>query len=334
MIAKVLQGRIPVLIILLAFLSGLLALNLTPREEEPQIVVPMADVFISAPGLSAKQVERQITTALEKLLAQIDGVEHVYSISSNGSAVVTVRFYVGEDREGSLVKIYNKIYSNTDKIPAAVSSWVVKPVEVDDVPIMLIALWSSEPERYGDHELRRLAEELTEKLQFINNTNKIEITGGRPRQIRVELDPEALAARRTAPLDVVWALDLSNKRLPTNTIQQQDYDIVIEAGDFISNAQELKRLVINVVNGVPVYLDEVATIIDGPAEPDNYTWIGFGPADKAFDQYPGYAPAVIISVAKQKGSNAVWVARDVSVGVGIIYQPYSMITLATSSHGN
>jgi multidrug efflux pump subunit AcrB len=311
MIAKVLEGRIPVLIILIALISGLLSLYLTPREEEPQIVVPMADVFISAPGLTANQVERQITTALEKLLAQIDGVEHVYSISRNGSAVVTVRFYVGEDREGSLVKIYNKIYSNTDKIPAAVSSWVVKPIEVDDVPIMLIALWSPAPERYGDHELRRLAEELSEKLKVIKNTNKIEITGGRPRQIRVELDPEAMAARRTAPLDVVWALGLSNERLPANTIQQQDYDIVIEAGDFIRNAQELKRLVVNVVDGVPVYLDEVATVIDGPAEPDSYTWIGFGPADKAFNQHTDYAPAVVISVAKQKGSNAVWVARDV-----------------------
>jgi multidrug efflux pump subunit AcrB len=311
MIGKVLQGRIPVLIILIALISGLLSLQLTPREEEPQIVVPMADVFISAPGLSAKQVERQISTPLEKLLAQIDGVEHVYSISNNDSAVVTVRFYVGEDREDSLVKIYNKIYSNIDMVPAAVSSWVVKPVEVDDVPILLIALWSSEPERYGDHELRRLAEELTEKLQVIKNTNRIEITGGRPRQIRVELNPEALAARRTAPLDISMALELSNDRKTSGAIQQHDDSIIIESGDFIHNVEELKRLVVNVVNGVPIYLDEVATVIDGPAEPDSYTWIGFGSADKDYDKHKDYAPAVIISVAKQHGSNAVKVASDV-----------------------
>ena len=197
MIGKVLDGKIPLFIILVAFISGLISLYLTPREEEPQIVVPMADVYISVPGLTAKQVERQVTTRLEKLLSQIDGVEHVYSISRNDSAVITVRFYVGEDRERSLVKIYNKLYSNTDNVPSAVSSWVVKPVEVDDVPVVLIALWSSEPDRYDDHELRRIAEEMTEKLKVIENTNQVEVSGGRPRQIRVELDPEALAARRT-----------------------------------------------------------------------------------------------------------------------------------------
>lgn len=311
MIGKVLEGQIPVLIIMLALIAGLVSLYITPREEEPQIIVPMADVLISAPGLDARQVERQITTPLEKLLAQIDGVEHVYSISNNGSAVVTVRFYIGEDREDSMVKIYNKIYSNTDKVPEAVSSWVVKPIEVDDVPIVLIALWSSDPERYGDHELRRLAEEMTEKLQVIKNTNKIEITGGRPRQIRVELDPEALAARRTSPLEVSWSLNISNQRTQSGAIQQNDRNLIIEAGDFISNAEELRKLVINVVDGVPVYLDEVADVIDGPSEPENYTWMGFGPADDEFDNYPGYVPTVVISVAKQKGANAVWVARDV-----------------------
>lgn len=310
-LSKVLEGQIPVLLVLVALISGLMSLYYTPREEEPQIVVPMADVFISAPGLTANQIERQVVTPLEKLLAQIDGVEHVYSVSNNDNAVVTVRFYVGEDREDSLVKIYNKIYSNQDKVPAAVSSWVVKPVEVDDVPILLIALWSDNPKRYSDHELRRLSEEFIDKLQVIKNTNRIEITGGRPRQIRVELNPEALAARRTAPLDVAQALQLSNKRQQSGVIQQRDNEIVIESGDFIHNAEDLKRLVINVVDAVPIYLDEVATIIDGPAEADSYTWIGFGLADENYNEDRDYSPAVIISVAKQHGSNAVKVAKDV-----------------------
>ncbi len=310
-IDKVLEGRIPVLLMLLALITGVVALYLTPREEEPQIVVPIADVLINAPGLSAGQVERQITIPLEKLLSQIDGVEHVYSVSSNDQAVITVRFYVGEDRERSLVKIYNKIYSNTDKVPAAVASWVVKPVEVDDVPIVLIALWSSDPDRYSDHELRRVAEELTQRLKGIRNTNEVSLTGGRPRQIRVELDAEALAARRTAPLDVAWALQLSTRRLPAGAVRQSDREIVVEAGDFVRDADALKQLVVNVVDGVPVYLDEVASVIDGPAEPDTYTWIGFGPADPVYGQFPGFVPAVILSVAKQKGTNAVWVARDI-----------------------
>ncbi len=313
MIDKVLQGKIPVVIILITLIAGVVSLQLTPREEEPQIVVPMVDVHISVPGLTAGQIERQVTTRLEKILSQIDGVEHVYSLSRNNSAVITVRFYVGEDREDSLVKVYNKLYSNTDQVPSAVASWVVKPVEVDDVPILLIALWSSEPDRYGNHELRRLAEEMTEKLKVIRNTNAINISGGHPRRIRVELDPEALAARRTAPLDVMQALELSNQRRPAGAIQHLDHEVIIEAGDFIRDAQALQQTVVNVVDGVPVYLGEIATVLDGPEEPGDYTWIGFGPADKNFEHQPDYAPAVVLSVAKQKGANAVRVARDVEV---------------------
>lgn len=308
---KVLDGSFAIFLIVISLILGGISLYLTPREEEPQIVVPMADVLINAPGLGANQVERQVATPLEKLLSQIDGVEHVYSQSRAGSAVVTARFYVGEDRERSLVKVYNKIYSNTDHIPPEVASWVVKPVEVDDVPILMVALWSKSPERYDDHDLRRIAEEFTEKLQAIDNTNRIEITGGRPREIRINLDPEALAARRTSPLDVAWSLGLSNKRLPAGDIQQLDREFVVEAGDFIRNADDLRRLVVNVVDGVPVYMDEIADITDGPAEPDSYTWLGFGPADPAYKTSKGYAPSVNISIAKQKGSNAVWVADDV-----------------------
>jgi multidrug efflux pump subunit AcrB len=298
-------------ILLAALIGGVVALIITPREEEPQIIVPLADVLVSAPGLNAEQVERQIATPLEKLLYQIDGVEYVYSMSKPEKCVVTVRFYVGEDRVASLVKIYNKLYSETDRIPDAVQAWVVKPIEIDDVPIVIAVLWSDHPELTGDHELRRLAEEIEHDLQSIKNTNKVEVTGGRPRQIRVELDPEALAARQTAPLDVAWAIDVSNKLLPAGEVQVLDQDIIVDAGDFIQSADQLRRLVINVVDGVPVYLDDVATVIDGPAEPTSYTWIGFGPASNKLKNYPAVYPSVAISIAKKKGSNAVWVAEEV-----------------------
>jgi multidrug efflux pump subunit AcrB len=261
------EGPLPLLLLLFAFAGGIVALMITAREEEPQIVVPIADVLVAAPGLSAEQVERQIATPLEKLLHQIDGVEHVYSMSRPDQCVVTVRFFVGEDREHSLIKIYNKVFSQIDQIPAAVRSWVVKPIEVDDVPIVVAVLWSDNPGLTGDHELRRLAEEIEHDLQSIKDTNRIEVTGGRPRQIRVELDPEALAARRTTPLEVAWAIDISNKLLPAGDVQVLDQNIVVEAGDFIDSAGELRKLVINVVDGVPIYLDDVARVIDGPAEP-------------------------------------------------------------------
>lgn len=311
LIGGLLQGPVPAMLMFVAIAVGLVALWITPREEEPQIIVPLADVLVHAPGLSAEQIERQVTTPLEKLLYQIDGVEYVYSMSQPGRSVVTVRFYVGEDREDSLVKIYNKIYSHTDQVPAAVKSWVVKPIEIDDVPILVATLWSKEPQRTSDHELRRLAEEVELKLQSIPHTNQVEVIGGRPRQIRVELDGEALAARRTAPLDVVWAIDISNQLLPAGTIQRRDQDLLVKAGTFIKGAEELRRLVINVVDGVPVYLGDVAQVIDGPAESTSYTWLGFGPASENADSGQAVYPAVSISVAKEKGANAVWVANDV-----------------------
>jgi multidrug efflux pump subunit AcrB len=304
-------GPVPLLLLIAALVGGAVALAITPREEEPQIIVPIADVFASVPGLSAEQVERQIATPLEKLLYQIDGVEYVYSMSQAERCVVTVRFYVGENREDSLVKIYNKIFSQTDQIPASVESWVVKPIEIDDVPIVVAVLWSDNPDLTGDHELRRLAEEIEHDLQSIENTNRVEVTGGRPRQIRVELDPNALAARRTAPLEVGWAIDVSNKLLPAGQVQVLDRDFVVEAGGFIQSAEELGTLVINVVDGVPVYLKDVAQVIDGPAEPTSYTGIGFGPASDKFQEYLDVYPAVAISIAKKKGANAVWVAKEV-----------------------
>ncbi|MCB1745707.1 MAG: efflux RND transporter permease subunit [Gammaproteobacteria bacterium] len=310
-VRRVMGGPLPPLLMLLALILGAVALVVTPREEEPQIVVPLADVLIRAPGLDADQVERQVATPLEKLLAQIDGVEHVYSMSRADEAIVTVRFYVGEPRENSLVKVYNKLHSNLDQVPAAVASWVVKPIEIDDVPIVVVGLWSSDPERIGDHELRRLGEEMVLGLKAIDRTNRVEVVGGRPRQVRVELDALALAARATTPLEVAQALQASNVRLPAGTLPVANREVVLEAGEFVPDAEALAALVVNVVNGVPVRLGDVARVRDGPAEVVDYTWLGFGPAAPAELPRGARLPMVALSIAKQKGANAVWVAADV-----------------------
>ncbi|PAY16279.1 acriflavine resistance protein B [Rhodopirellula sp. SM50] len=306
-----LRGDVAILLIGISLLLGTAALFLTPREEEPQIVVPMADVFASAPGLSAEEVERQVTDRLEKLLYQIDGVEFVYSMSQPGQCVVTVRFYVGEDREDSLVKIYNKINSSTDKIPPVVESWVVKPIEVDDVPIVIATLWSDQTQRYGDHELRRIAEEVQRELQAIPNTNRVEVVGGRPRRINVNLDAQRLAAHKTSPLQVARALQVSNVTARNGSFEQQNTQFNVETGTFIRDVAALEEIVVNVAGGRPVYLKNIATVVDGPAEADSYSWIGFGAADQSYGDRTELYPAVHISVAKRKGANAVRVAGAV-----------------------
>jgi multidrug efflux pump subunit AcrB len=321
-----LRGDVAIMLIVLAMILGLFSLALTPREEEPQIVVPMADVLVSAPGLSAHEVEQQVTVRLEKLLNQIDGVEYLYSMSRPGQCIVTVRFYVGEDREDSLVKLYNKVHSNVDQIPPSVKAWVVKPVEVDDVPILNLTLWSNR-ELYGDHELRRIAEQLQHEFQAIHNTNRVEVIGGRPRRVRIELQPAKLAGSSTSALQVAQALQASNVNVRAGAFEQQNEEFVVEAGTFLKNSDDLKKLVVNVVGDRPVYLKEVADVIDGPAEVDSYTWIGYGPAaenpydskdQRSLANLKGNAPpagelfpAVHVAVGKRKGSNAVWVASAV-----------------------
>ena len=313
-----LRGRLPPLLIAGSIVAGVFALALTPREEEPQIVVPMADVHVAAPGLPPAEVERQIATRLEKLFLQIDGVEHVYSISRSGGAVVTVRFHVGEDREDSLVKLYNKLHSNVDRIPPAVRSWVVKPIEIDDVPIVIATLWSEDPQRIDDHGLRRIAEELEIELQAVPETNRTEVVGGRPRALRVELDPDALAARQTSVLDVTQALEISNVRRPAGGFDRRDVHTRVDAGDHLGDSEALRRAVVNVVDGIPVRLEEVARVLDGPAEREGYGWIGFGAGEAAEAERVAQGalfPAVHVAVAKQKGANAVRVADRVEARV-------------------
>ena len=306
-----LDGAWPKIIFVVALVAGLLALQFTPREEEPQIVVPMVDVLVTAPGLSPRQVERQVVVPLEKLLSQIPGVEHVYAASSRGQAVVTLRFYVGEDREDSILNAYNKLNSNRDEVPGVVSDWMMRPVEVDDVPILLLGLWSDTPARYDDFALRRIADELSTVLQRIPLASAVNVTGGRPRLMQILLRPESLAARKTTATDIVSALQLSNRLQSAGDWSLGNESILLESGDFLQSADELAALVVNVVDGVPVYLQEVAVVVDGPAEPDNYTWVNLAPGHPDYASYPGQYPMVSISVAKQRGSNAVAVANEV-----------------------
>lgn len=320
-----LRGNLSVLLILISLIAGVIALSVTSREEDPQIVVPIADVLVNMPGASAREVERQVATRLEKLLYQIDGVEYVYSTSYPSQAIVTVRFYVGEDRERSWVKLQNKIQANIDQIPPGVSGWVVKPVEIDEVPVVNLTLYSK---RYSDFELRRMAEELEIRLQAVKNAGRTYLVGGRSREITVHLSPQRMAGRGVALQDIQQAIQGANVALPAGNLVSANEEIRFDAGRFLASAREVENLVVGVREMRAVFLKEVASVKDGPAEAESYTRIAFGekahskmdPASEKDDAKGGVAlhadrfgdyPAVTVAVAKRKGTNAVWVSEEV-----------------------
>ena len=254
-----------------------------------------------------------MATRLEKLLWQVDGVEYVYSMSRPDLAIVTVRFYVGEDRIQSLVKLHNKIVTHMDQVPPGVTGWVIKPVAVDDVPIVNLTLHSASA---SDHELRRVAEEVVDRLQGVRNTSVTSVIGGRPRQLRIALDPTSLAARNLAPLDIERALAGANLELPAGHFQQGNRDLLVRAGSVLNSAEQVADLVIGVHDSAPVFLRDVAQVRDGMAEVETTTRLRFGPAAPAdAAQRCQEQQAVHIAVAKKKGTNAVTVAKEVIAAV-------------------
>ncbi|MBS0261113.1 MAG: efflux RND transporter permease subunit [Planctomycetes bacterium] len=323
-----LDSNLSLILILLATVVGITALGLTPREEDPQIVVPLADIYVNFPGRSAAEVEQLVTTPLEKMLYQIDGVEYVYSMSREGQALITVRYYVGEDRERSLVKLYKKLDENLDLVPVGVAGWVVKPVEIDDVPILTLTLTSAQSD---DMLLRRVGEEAAQRLAGVENVSRAYVVGGRPRVVRVLLDANDMAAHQVSPLEMQRAIQGANIRLTAGQLRSGDQLLQVDAGQPFSSAAQLRDLVVGVFDGRPVYLKDVARIEDGPEEVASYVRHGWGPA-RGFthhENFPGTLiggaesdamthgresvsqPAVTLAIAKKKGANAVWVAKSV-----------------------
>jgi multidrug efflux pump subunit AcrB len=300
MVDQFLTSKLAVLMMMLSFSLGAAAMLLTPREEEPQIVVPMADVFVQAPGAGAAEVESLVATPLERLLWQIDGVEYVYSTSRRDTAVVTVRFRVGEDRERSLVKLHNKITMNEDQVPPLVKGWVIKPLEIDDVPIVTITLHSH---RYDDYALRRIGEEILARLAEVKDTSRSHIVGGRKREARIELVPEKLAGRGVSKSDVYRALQGTDASGTAGSFSLVNREFLVTSDSFVTSVGELENLVVGLHGGKPVYLRDIAAVLDGPEEPSNYSRIGFPDGT--------LSPAVTLALAKKKGSNAVEVAENV-----------------------
>ncbi|MFA6009175.1 MAG: efflux RND transporter permease subunit [Desulfobacteraceae bacterium] len=306
-----LKPSLSVMMIVISLLLGLAAILITPREEEPQIVVPMADIYINVPGSSPEEVEQLAAAPLERLLWQIDGVEYVYSMSNRDMAVVTVRFFVGEDRENSLVKLRNKIEMNIDKVSPVIKGWVVKPIEIDDVPIVTLALYS---DRYNDNELLRVGDEVLARLSEVKNISGTTLTGGRKREIQVSLSPERMNGLGVSLLEVYQALSASDASITAGSFSQFNKEFKVIGNAFISSADEAASLVVGVAGDRPIYLRDIADITDGPEEASTYSKISFSDAYRnahGMNNAPRSCPAVTIALSKKKGTNAVAVAEDV-----------------------
>jgi multidrug efflux pump subunit AcrB len=301
--ATFINSKLTPLVIIASILLGLGGVAMLPREEEPQIIVPMIDVFVQMPGASAKEVEERVTRPMEKLVWEIPGVEYIYSTSSPGMSMAIVRFKVGTNEEDAIVRLNQKLYANYDLIPPGASPPLVKPRSIDDVPVLAITLAS---ETYDHFMLRRIAAQLHDQITEVPDVSTVTIIGGQRRQVRVVVDPARMASRNVAPAMLPGALQSSNQQLQSGSFSSGNREILVETGGFLRTSEDVGAVVVGVWQDRPVYLRDVADILDGPEEPTTYVFSGQGSADAR-----ALSPAVTLSIAKRKGTNATTLAHAV-----------------------
>jgi multidrug efflux pump subunit AcrB len=307
------DSKLTPLFIIAAVLLGIASVIALPREEEPQIIVPMIDIFVKMPGASAKEVEERVTSPMEKLLWEIPGVEYVYSTSSPGISMAVVRFYVGQDEEKSIVRLQSKLMANYDLIPWSVTPPLIKPRYIDDVPILCLTFWG---EGFDHYTLRRVAAEAENIVKRENNVSVTTLIGGERRQVQVRFDPVRMAAYGLDLEKVTMSVTAANQESDTGTYPSIKGQVLVHTGGFLKNIEDVKSVVAGLHDGKPVYIRDVADVIDGPEEPTQYVFFGSGPAaveKNSADQTPskGVFPAVTLTVAKRKGANAVSVSHRV-----------------------
>lgn len=306
-IAKVfMQSKLTVLLMIVFMVVGVYSSFLIPREEEPQIDVPMADIFVGYPGASPTEVESRVIKPLEQLISNIKGVEYVYSTSMKEKGMVIVQFYVGEDIERSFVKLYNEINKHMDKMPAGVTMPLVKTRAIDDVPMLGVTLWS---ENYDDYQLGQIAQELEAQIKKVPEVAITHKIGGRNRQLRVVLDKDKLAASGLDFLGVSEMIKANNTQLSAGSFNKNDTEFLVQTGSFLETVTDVENLVVGVQQGQPIYLKQIATILDGPQVPQNYVSLGFGKGSDKATTYTSEYPAVTLSVAKRKGADAMQISE-------------------------
>ena len=305
-------------LLMVAFMViGVYSAYLTPREEEPQIDVPIADIFLRYPGASPAEIESRVMQPLEKVVANIPGVEYVYSTSMPGQAMLIVQFYVGEDIERSLVKMYNEIMKHMDEMPKGTSMPLIKTRAIDDVPVLGLTFWS---ENYDDFQLKRIAQEVNNEIEKVNDVSETKIIGGRSRQVRVILNRAQMAGYNIDALSIARQIEISNQQIGSGAFNNHDTEYLVETGRFLENSEDVANLVVGVYNGSPIYLKQVADVVDGPEVPSQYVSFGYGKINEAKELAKGNYPAVTISVAKRRGADAMKVAEQILTKTAVLEQ--------------
>ena len=312
-IAALFQGaQITPLLALVALLLGIFAVLVTPREEEPQINVTMANVIVPFPGASVRDVEQMVATPAEQVLSRIVGIEHVMSVSRPGVAVLTVQFKVGVPRSEALVRLHDTLRDNTDWLPRGlgVLEPLVKPKGIDDVPIVTLTLYDRNPDASA-YDLERVAHSIEADLKRVPGTQDVQTLGGPGRALLVQIDPERMAGSGVTVADLRQALQSANLGLPIGELLGGNRSVSLEAGPWLSSANEVAELVVGARDGKPVFLQDVASVQEGAPPASRYVWHGLGQA-----QGGGEYPAVTLAITKKAGENAIDVANAVMARVG------------------
>ena len=303
-----LQSKLTILLMVAFLLIGAYSTMLMPREEEPQIKVPMADIFLGYPGASPKDVETKVAAPMEKIISNIKGVEYVYSTSMKGQVMLIVQFYVGEDVEKSMVKLYSELLKNMDKMPQGTTMPLIKTRAIDDVPVLSFTLWG---ENYDDHRLKLLGQEVANEVKRIPNVSDITILGGRSKEVKVVLNKTKMAANHVDFLAITKAIQASNSEMASGSIVSNDTSISVQTGNFLTSTDDVAALVVGMNAGMPVYLKQVANIEEAPATPSQYVLFGYGNADTLRAKYKATYPAVTFAISKKQGADAMKLSDEI-----------------------
>ena len=302
------NSKLTILLMIALMIIGVYSSTLIPREEEPQIIVPMADVMVGYPGASPAEVENRVVKPLEKIISNIKGVEHVHSMAMNGRAMIIVQFYVGQDTERSYVKLYDELMKNKNIFPKGVYEPMVKTRSIDDVPMLGLTLWS---EKYDDYQIRQISEEVTSEIKKIKDVSLTSVIGGRARQLKVILDKDKMAESNVDALGVMQMIQANNGSSQSGSFSSNDQEFLLTTGQFLASQEDVENLVVGTSQNMPVYLKQIAKVEDGAASPSNYVSFGYANNIENAKKFKDEYPASTISISKVKGADAMKISEQI-----------------------